>query len=276
MSEFQRNNNPKIKKIRFKIEFLDKLLPEGFSSNSFIIFSGEGGISKSFILRSILFSFIRRKYIGIYLCTDEHPLSAYQYILQNKNGKSYVEQGKVILVDLFSYNLNFPSLANNKISTNVVIISHNKRWGEILSSIITLVDSLFSKNPKIIIIIDSLTEIAYSIGINQALDLVKVLRMEICKKRNIPIFASIHFGIRTFEEFEQMLEYIVDGIFDLRYDPILLQKGFLVKQIRIRKIRNSPHSLTWHSFIIAKDTIRAWEYEEKDVGGLNTKVIKSI
>jgi len=276
MSEFQRTNNSKIKKIRFKIDFLDKLLPEGFPSNSFIIFSGEGGISKSFILRSILFSFIKRKYIGIYLCADEHPLSAYQYILQNKNGKSYVEQGKVILVDLFSYNLNFPSLANNKISTNVVIISHNKRWGEILSSIITLVDSLFSKNPKIIIIIDSLTEIAYSIGINQALDLVKVLRMEICKKRNIPIFASLHFGIRTFEEFEQIVEYIADGIFDLRYDPILLQKGFLVKQIRIRKIRNSSHSLTWHSFIISKDTICAWEYEEKDVGGLNTKVIKSI
>jgi KaiC/GvpD/RAD55 family RecA-like ATPase len=276
MSEFQRTNNSKIKKIRFKIDFLDKLLPEGFPSNSFIIFSGEGGISKSFILRSILFSFIKRKYIGIYLCADEHPLSAYQYILQNKNGKSYVEQGKVILVDLFSYNLNFPSLANNKISTNVVIISHNKKWGEILSSIITLVDSLFSKNPKIIIIIDSLTEIAYSIGINQALDLVKVLRMEICKKRNIPIFASLHFGIRTFEEFEQTVEYIADGIFDLRYDPILLQKGFLVKQIRIRKIRNASHSLTWHSFIISKDTICAWEFEEKDVGGLNTKVIKSI
>jgi KaiC/GvpD/RAD55 family RecA-like ATPase len=276
MSEFQRTNNSKIKKIRFKIDFLDKLLPEGFPSNSFIIFSGEGGISKSFILRSILFSFIKRKYIGIYLCADEHPLSAYQYILQNKNGKSYVEQGKVILVDLFSYNLNFPSLANNKISTNVVIISHNKRWGEILSSIITLVDSLFSKNPKIIIIIDSLTEIAYNIGINQALDLVKVLRMEICKKRNIPIFASLHFGIRTFEEFEQIVEYIADGIFDLRYDPILLQKGFLVKQIRIRKIRNASHGLTWHSFIISKDTICAWEYEEKDAGGLNTKVIKSI
>jgi KaiC/GvpD/RAD55 family RecA-like ATPase len=276
MSEFQKNSNFKINKIRFKIDFLDELLPEGFPSNSFIIFSGEGGVSKTFILHLILFSFLRRKYTGIYLCVDEHPLSVYQYILQNKNGKNYLEQGKIILVDLFSYNLNFPSLINNKILPNIVVLPHNKKWSEITSFVINLVDSLFSKNSKIIVIIDSLTEIAYNIGINQALDLVKVLRMEICKKRNIPIFASMHFGIKSFEEFEQMLDYISDGVFDLRYDPIMLQKGFLVKQIRIRKIRGSPHSLTWHSFIIARNTIRAWEYEEKDVGGLNTKVIKGI
>jgi KaiC. len=276
MEEFQKGREFKIKNIRFKIEFLDKLLPEGFPSNSFIIFSGEGGISKTFILQSILFSFLKNRYSGIYFCVDEHPLSVYQCLLQrNKEIKNYVKQRKLILVDIFSYNLNLPSVTNNKFIPTV-IINHNKKWSEIFSSIINLVDDVLKNTSKVIIIIDSLTEIAFNLGINQSLDFIKALRMGICKKRNIPIFSSIHFGLKTFEEFEQIVEYIVDGIFDLRYDPVLLQKGFLVKQIRARKIRNAPHSLTWHSFIVINNTIRDWEYEEKTVGGLNTKVIKSI
>ncbi|HLI47032.1 MAG TPA: RAD55 family ATPase, partial [Geobacterales bacterium] len=226
-------------RLKFQLSLLDEIAYEGFPSNSFILISGEGGIAKSTILQCLANKFIESRFPCIYLCVDEHPLSVYQNMcLHGFKLKKYLKKGIFQFIDLFTYKLN---LQNEEFDflKNSLVVNYPINWQSLLNTVVSYVTLLESRYGKALVIIDSLTELLNKLDVNSVLDLMKALRFEICKKRNHPIFASSHFGIKTFEEFEQILEYHVDGIIDLRYDPVAMQYGSLVKQLRIRKLRAS-------------------------------------
>lgn len=247
-------NIGKVKKTKLKIDLLDEIIPEGIPINSLILLSGEPGISKSLILQNITFQFLKSKYVCIYVCTDEHPIAVYQNMkIINSNITKYLKNSKFIFIDCFSYRLNLQSSFNNL--PNIIVFSYPKNWNEILVNFMNIIDNLKIKFKKFLLIIDSFTELINKLDYSSAIDLVKTIRTEICKKRQVLTFISFHFGIKLFEEFEQVIEYLIDGIFDLRYDPYFMQKGILVKQLRVRKIKGSSHDTQWHYFTIKKGKI---------------------
>jgi len=243
MYDFTFLNKPK--KVKFGIKFLDNLVPYGFPINSFILISGETGISKTLLLHNIMLSFIKRRYHCIYICTDEHPLSICQNIKNNFRVKNKIFFSKIIFLNLFNAKFH-GQFFNNYIK--VVNLYSNKDTFELLNLLINIVDNALKEEKKQIIIFDSITEIFSKYDPNLVLELIKNIIYEICKKRSIPLFASFHFGIKSFEDFEQIIEGYCDGVFDLRYDPSFMQKGILIKQIRIRKLKGTFHDTAWHSF----------------------------
>ncbi len=260
-----------IRRIKFRIPLFDELAPQGFTTNSFITISGEGGIAKSLIIQNIVFRFLKSRYGCVYVCVDEHPLSIYQsMILHGFNARRYLEKEQILFVDMFSYRLNLLNDETTRLKS-VITVNYPINWQSLLSLLLSSVNNLIQKYHRTLIIVDSLTELLNKLDVNSVLDFIKSIRFEICKKKNIPIFATSHFGIRTFEDFEQILDYHVDGIFDLRYDPVAMQYGMLVKQIRLRKLRNSKHDNKWHSFEIIDGRIVKSQLESitQKVGSLN-------
>ena len=106
------------------------------------------------------------------------------------------------------------------------------------------------------VFIDSLTELMATTESALAIETVKTWRAECAKERLVPLFGSFHFGVKPYDDFEQILEYVVDGIIDLRYDPLLMQQGILVKQFRVRKMKGAPHQTNWFTFEVTDEGLK--------------------
>ncbi|MDT7892451.1 MAG: RAD55 family ATPase [Thermoproteota archaeon] len=262
-----------VPRIKLGIDLFDKLMIDGLPSNSLVIFSGEAGIAKSSIFHCMTSKLLQNKYACIYMCVDEHPISVYEnMILYSPKIKKYLKKNQLLLIDLFSYKLNIQN--NNDELQNSIISFYPTGWQNLFNMLIQSLNNLMIKYKKAIVMIDSLTELLYKMDPNSILDLIKVIRLEICKRRYIPVFASSHFGIKSFEEFEQVIEYHVDGIIDFRYDPLAMQYGSLIKQLRIRKLRGCKHDKRWHSFDILNNDLVEIQVENltQKVGSLNINI----
>jgi KaiC/GvpD/RAD55 family RecA-like ATPase len=262
-----------VPRIKLGIDLFDKLMIDGLPSNSLVIFSGEAGIAKSSIFHCMASKLLQNKYACIYMCVDEHPISVYEnMVLYSPKIKKYLKKNQLLLIDLFSYKLNIQN--NNDELQNSIISFYPTGWQNLFNMLIQSLNNLMIKYKKAIVMIDSLTELLYKMDPNSILDLIKVIRLEICKRRYIPVFASSHFGIKSFEEFEQVIEYHVDGIIDFRYDPLAMQYGSLIKQLRIRKLRGCKHDKRWHSFDILNNDLVEIQVENltQKVGSLNINI----
>jgi len=259
------------KRIKLNIGLLDEIVYDGFPLNSFILISGEGGIAKSAILQCLAGKFLSFSFANIYICVDEHPLSVYQNMcLNGLSLRKYLKRGAIQFIDLFTYKLNLQNEEFDFLKDSI-ITNYPINWQSLLNIILSVVQNMENKYKNVIIMIDSLTELLNKFDANSILDLVKALRFEVCKKRHHIIFATSHFGIKTFEEFEQILEYHVDGIIDLRYDPLAMQYGNLIKQLRVRKLRGSKFISKWYPFEIDRGDIVKIDSESltKKLGSLN-------
>lgn len=239
----------KIPKFTSKISLFGGLTRNRIPLNSLIMISGEGGISKSLILQNICYDLLRSRFRCIYLCIDDHPTSVYQNMkLANLNIEKYIYSNKLVFVDCFSYKIKLNS--SSKPELPVIYIQYHANLNEIIETLGNITKNFLEKNCKPAMFIDSFTELASKYDVASSIDFIKSLRYEFCKKRYVPVFLTFHFGIKSYEELEQIIEYHVDGIVDLRYDPYYLQKGTLVKQVRIRKLKGVDHDSSWHYFRI--------------------------
>jgi len=98
---------------------------------------------------------------------------------------------------------------------------------------------------------------------SQVVESVKNWRAKGSKERNVLFVSTLHYGMKAFEGFADVFDYIVDGIIDLRYDPEYMNSDILLKQIRIRKIKGSDHYTNWVNFIIGKNGLKPLIIEEK-------------
>jgi len=101
---------------------------------------------------------------------------------------------------------------------------------------------------KGIIVIDSLTELYSRLNARTLYSELKVLRAIACAFRVVPVIVVTHYGVS--EEFPKGIDYLADGLIDLRFDPQLLEKGILMKQIRARKLSDAPIIPNWLSFAV--------------------------
>ena len=225
---------------------LDYLLPEGVPLHNFITLSGEGGTGKSVILQQLAINFLRKGFSVVYVASDDSPLS----IMWNMkrfgwNVERYLRRGRFKFVDCFSFRIK----RSIEYPDYITVVEHP----QILRNVSDALDSVMDKlKGKRVMLIDSLTDMISHAEPMTAIETVKSWRANYTKAYGTLVFTSFHFGIKAFDEIEQIIDYIVDGIIDLRFDPYLMQQGVLVKQMRVRKMKGVPHLTKWVYFQIGK------------------------
>ena len=82
------------------------------------------------------------------------------------------------------------------------------------------------------------------------LDGVKSWRAKGPKEKLVPFFCSHHTPLRAYADLDDLLFYVVDGILDIRFNPGFADRGLLVKQFRVRKMKGAPHETYWVTFSV--------------------------
>lgn len=247
----------KIPFIKTGISLLDTILHKGFPLNSFITISGEGGIGKTLILQQLAINFLKKDFSVIYLVSDDTPRSVIQNMnIMGWNIEKYIKNKKITFIDCITLKIRKPTQEE---TSHIIYVENPKNLPSVTGTLFSVVENTSS---RAIVLIDSLTELMSSAEPLMILDAVKSMRENIAKAKKIPLFASIHFGIKGFDDIEQIIDYLVDGIIDLRYDPYLMQQGILVRQIRVRKMKGAPHKNQWIHYKVEKSGISPLSKDE--------------
>jgi len=103
-----------------------------------------------------------------------------------------------------------------------------------------------------VLAIDSLTELLTVQKQEMVLEFVKTIRARLAKERFMQVVAINTVGV--FDNFTALLSYIMDFLFDFRFEPTAMSKGILLKQFRIRKSIGTSSKNIWLFFEIKKNT----------------------
>jgi len=241
-----------VTRVKTGITVLDKALPAGIPRNNMVMILGEGGTGKSVFILQLMHERLKRNEPCIFMCFDDAPLAIEQNAISfNWDLKEYADKGLLRFIDCYSFRMG-PD--KSKLPRYVIYVDNPRNMHQLTQKFINTMDEL-GMNGVGAVFIDSLTELISITESAVALETIKTWRAEAAKERLVTVFATFHFGIKPFDDLEQILEYVVDGIIDLRYDPNLMQKGFLVKQFRVRKMKGAPHKTNWFTFTITSSGI---------------------
>jgi len=241
-----------VSRVKTGIPILDKALPLGIPRNNMIMILGEGGTGKSVFILQLMYERLRRNEPCIFMCFDDAPIAIEQNAMGfNWNLREYADRGLLRFIDCYSFRMK-PD--KTRIPKHIVYIDNPRDLHQLTQRFTGLMDEMNMNNAGAVFI-DSLTELMSITESAIALETIKTWRAEAAKERLVTVFATFHFGIKPFDDLEQILEYVVDGIIDLRYDPTLMQKGILIKQFRVRKMKGAPHQTTWFTFTVTNNGI---------------------
>jgi KaiC/GvpD/RAD55 family RecA-like ATPase len=225
---------------------IDSLLPDCLPRDSFVLLFGEGGTGKSVTLIQATGAKFSAGEPCIFITFDDSPRS----IINNFKRLGYdvqlaLETGLLHIIDCFSFRTRMPSTPNDGIK----VVQNPKDHHALTGVILSMAEGLEGKGS---IFIDSLTEFFTLSEPTSTLETIKNWRAELCKTMDVTVYASYHVGVKSIDEFAGMLDYLVDGMIDFRFDPMLAQQGLLARQLRIRKMKGASHDTVWHYFTIEK------------------------
>ncbi|WXG43388.1 MAG: RAD55 family ATPase [Promethearchaeati archaeon SRVP18_Atabeyarchaeia-1] len=236
------------------IKALDLSLPEGIPRNSFVLVSGEGGTGKSVLLTQLIYERLKQGEPCILLCLDDSPRGFMQQLTSfGWFPEPFLEKNLLHFIDCYSYRMN-PD--ESSIPSYTTYIKAPTDLDNLQANVADAVDKLGMHN-RGAVFIDSITELWF-LNLKEpyaTVEYVKTWRAEFSKERLVPVFCSHHYGLKVFEVYEELLEYIVDGVVDLRYEPNLMKIGMLVKQLRIRKLKGVHHDSNWVTFTVSGEGI---------------------
>lgn len=236
------------------IKALDLSLPEGVPHNAFILLSGESGTGKSVLLAQLIYERVKQGEPCILVCLDDSPHGFMQQLTSfGWFPEPYLQKNLLHFIDCYSYRLN-PD--ESSMPSYITYVRAPTDLHSLQTKIAEVADKLGMHN-RGAIFIDSITELWF-LNLKEpyaTVEFVKTWRAEFSKERLVPVFSSHHYGLKIFEIYEELLEYVVDGIIDLRYEPNLMKVGLLVKQLRIRKLKGVHHDSNWVAFTITGDGI---------------------
>jgi KaiC/GvpD/RAD55 family RecA-like ATPase len=236
------------------IKALDFSLPEGVPRNSFTLISGEGGTGKSVLLTQLIYERLKAGEPCILVCLDDSPVGVMQQLTSfGWFPEPYIKKNLLHFIDCFSFRMK-PD--ESSIPDYVTYVKSPTELDDLTSRMAEVVDR-FGLHNRGAMFIDSITELWF-LNLKEpyrTVEYVKTWRAELSKERLLPVFCSHHYGLKVFEIYEELLEYIVDGIIDLRYEPNLMKVGLLVKQFRVRKLKGVHHDSNWVSFTITGEGI---------------------
>ncbi|MCS7386141.1 MAG: RAD55 family ATPase [archaeon GB-1867-005] len=247
-----------VAKVKTGIPVLDTALPRGIPRNNMVMIVGEGGTGKSVFILQLMYERLKRGEPCIFMCFDDAPIAIEQNAMAfGWDLSKYADEDLLRFIDCFSFRMK-PD--KTKIPKHVTYVENPRDLHQLTQIFITSMDRMGIVG-KGAVFIDSLTELLSITESAIALETIKTWRAEAAKERLATVFGTFHFGIKPFDDFEQILEYVVDGIIDLRYDPVLMHQGILVKQFRIRKMKGAPHETKWFTFKVTDNGIEQLKVE---------------
>ncbi|MFX1254549.1 MAG: RAD55 family ATPase [Promethearchaeota archaeon] len=240
------------------VSLLDAVLPEGFPTKAFCIIGGEAGTGKSVLLCELAWRTLERGEIAIFAILENDPNALlYRFDSLGWDVRPYLRDGKFTIIDCFSYLLDSdPSSSRMRkyfeldkdLEESVVRVDPtNPRT--LLEKIYGLIESVYKKKDKGIVLFDSLTELFEILSPVDFMSTLKNLRA-VTTMLATPTIASAHYGV--VDKFPSSISYLADGLIDLRFQPVYMQQGILVKQMRIRRLSGVKSFPVWITFDIER------------------------
>lgn len=231
---------------------MDKVLPKGIPRNSLTILAGELGTGKSVLMEELLWSMLRRKEPCIFVNFEGPPIAVEQDM--DSFGwelAPYLESGQLKFLDCFSFRME-PAES----PPHAHYVKDPKDLRSVTTSLFNMMEGMKMLG-KGAVFIDSLTEMFTLVQeerplVYHMLDGVKSWRAKGPKERLVPFFCSHHTPLRAYGDLDDLLFYVVDGIIDIRFNPGFADRGLLVKQFRVRKMKGAPHETYWVTFSISQ------------------------
>ncbi len=242
------------------VKILKYLLPEGFPRSTLMAVQGEPGTGKSMLLIEMAYKTLKMGEPVVFLTMEDTALTTVQkFLTMDWNVLPFLKNRSFKILDCFSYRLEkykprkIPERIkklSDEISLGVDLVSEPDNYDLLWSSLERDLEEL-GMVERGMVLVDSMTELLTVVS-DQAdfLESLKNLKAKVCKTLFVPFVYSLHFGV--FDQFRTILECFDDGIVDLRFSPTGLQKGLLIKQIRVRRMSGVHHRGEWMTFDIKR------------------------
>jgi len=225
---------------------IDESLPQGVPRNSFVMLTDQAGTRSESIRAELVWRALGRGEPVVVVTFLEPPVSVVQsFVTLDWNVLPYLEAGQLRFVDAFTYRMeDRERMAERLDDWNTHLVSfcepatsrvRDPSDVEELSNRIDDALEDLDAEDRGIVVLDSLDEFGSGVQPVQAYRFVKDLRATVCKSRFVPVYASAAAS-NDGEGFPNDLDYMVDGIVDLRLNDDLVE-GSLMKQLRVRKMR---------------------------------------
>jgi len=224
---------------------IDESLPQGVPRNSFVMLTDQAGTRSESVRAELVWRALQRGEPVVVVTFLEPPVSVVQsFVTLEWNVLPYLEAGRLRFVDAFTYRMeDRERMADRLEDWNTHLVSfcepatsrvRDPSDVEELSNRIDDALERLDMEDRGIVVLDSLDEFGSGVQPVQAYRFVKDLRATVPKSRFVPVYASATVSDNA-ESFPHDLEYMVDGIVDLRLNDDLVE-GSLMKQLRVRKM----------------------------------------
>lgn len=214
-------------------------LVEGFREGGLYVIAGPPGIGKTvFIRRTVLESL--KDFTVFYVSADTSVKDFIDFL--DEYGLSQY-RNRIIIIDGFS-----TGATGIKKDTSIERIDFSKSS----DAIYKLYSKLNSVPGDKLLIIDSLTEFFIGTEPSVSITFIKGLK-EVLENTSSVGIATVHTGLEDLSGIYWTLEYLVDGYIELSYEPNFESLGFLVRRIRIKKMRSSHHEANWIPYKILEN-----------------------
>jgi len=235
------------------IPIVDDLLPQGIPVGSVIGITGPPGMGKTILISICVKESLKHNETVIHIALDDDPLTVISELESiGIDISKAISKGRFFIVDCYSSlgvssRLQYPDFIKK-----IIISADPSKPPDILDRLLTMIREY--NISKGLLVIDSLNEIMTKSDPSRVLDFVKGLRL-ITRQHEMIGIVAIHTKIPGFEQLEEMLKFTLDGIIELSFDESFAQVGIPLRRIRIVRVKNAPHSLSWIPFTISQGTI---------------------
>lgn len=244
------------RRMRAGVAGIDDSLPQGLSRNSFVLLAGNTGTREGALRAELAWRTLERGEPVILVAFTEPPISLVEsFLAMDWNVLPAVEDGRIRIVDCFTprvddrerlydrltpWNRHLDSLVEPATS----VVRDPGDGHELRNKLDNCLEELEMVESGLVAI-DSLVEFASLVQPGQAYGFLKDVRAEVCKGRFVPVIGGATGGDE--EAFPRDLEYVADGVIDLRLDGGIVEDT-LFRRLRVRKMRGVLTVPEWHTY----------------------------
>ncbi|PUA32304.1 MAG: hypothetical protein B7O98_06485 [Zestosphaera tikiterensis] len=245
-----------VKTFKLGIEPLDMALPSGLPYSSLSVVAGPGGVGKSVMLAHIAWNFLKSGGSVVYVNFDdssEAVLSLFRDFNWDIDG--YVDKGAFQIIDCFSFRL-------GPFKKPVKGVVRDLEVRDLNSLMYAINDVVSKSKTNTLVILDSINEFMFKFEVTQVLDFIKTLRAVVAKGLGAIVLVTVHVTTEDLQALVQHLEYLVDGVIELRLQPSLLEIGIPVKELLVKKMRSVSTNPIWIPYVISDSGISSVDMEK--------------
>ncbi len=236
------------------IPLIDDLLPQGIPVGSVIGIMGPPGTGKTILTFISIKETLKKSEPVVYVALDDDPSTIVSELEALEiDMKSALSKKLFLIIDCYSsLGVSARLQYSDLVRQAIVSAAEPSKPPDILNKLLIALKDFDVKGG--LLVIDSLNEIMTKSDPSRVLDFIKGLKL-ITRRHEMIGIVSIHTKIPGFEQLEEMLKFTLDGIIELSIDESFAQVGIPLRKLRVVRIKNAPHSLTWIPYTISQGTI---------------------